>query len=65
VALPKLTLLGLHGSTVSDAAVPHIGRLRGLKTLQVELTSLTEEGVLKLKQMLPGCRISSHYPSTR
>jgi hypothetical protein len=64
-ALPDLTLLGLHGSTVSDAAISHIGRLRGLKVLQLTHTYVSEDGVLKLTQLLPDCQISSHYPSVR
>jgi len=58
--LGKLRVLNLKlNAGVSDAAVEHLGKLQGLKTLEVAQTGITPEGLRKLAVLLPGCRVDN------
>lgn len=52
-----LQMLMLRLTTTSDAAVPYIAQLKGLKELNIQYTQVTEAGVRQLKKELPNCRI--------
>ncbi|MEX1095980.1 MAG: hypothetical protein WED34_08015, partial [Planctomycetales bacterium] len=58
-ALSGLSGLYLNDTAVSDAAVPHLSRLGRLKILSIGGTRITWDGVRRLQQSLPGCRITN------
>jgi hypothetical protein len=51
--LKNLEQLVLAGSGVTDASIPHLERMKSLKTLGVNNAKLTPEGLAKLKTLLP------------
>lgn len=58
-SLKLLTALDLSGAaTVGDGAIPALGRLRGLRSLQLRGTAITESGVEALKKQLPNASIA-------
>ena len=57
-ALPRLEHLSLKLCVeVTDDVVPLLGRLKGLRTLSVTQSGISSEGVKRLSEMLPNCRI--------
>jgi len=55
--LTQLTRLELMGTQITDSGLRPLSNLRGLVYLDVRLTGVSAEGVAKLQQALPGCRI--------
>ena len=55
-ALTEFSLLESQG--INDASIPKLGTLKGLKNLNIYRTKISNEGVTKLKEMLPDCHIS-------
>jgi hypothetical protein len=54
--------LSLKQSNTSDAAIPYLAQLKGLKELNIEYTNITEDGVQRLLRGLPQCKIEHDYP---
>jgi hypothetical protein len=44
-------------STVTDAGVPHLARLKNLTDLDISRTEITDAGAEKLREQLPKCRV--------
>lgn len=55
--LPRLESLMLTLTFVSDAGLEHLAPIKSLTELQLKGTKVTQEGVAKLKRLLPHCRI--------
>lgn len=53
--LKKLTLCGSH---ITDKCVEYIGKLKHLESLDLSQTSISIRSVVRLRKMLPCCRIS-------
>lgn len=57
--LPRLRALNLRYNTgVTDASIPSILKLQHLKYLHVDFTSITEEGLQRLRDALPGVELT-------
>ena len=56
--LTTLRVLRLGRTLIDDAAVPALATLTGLKQLELTETGITEEGVARLQEALPNCRIT-------
>lgn len=54
---PRLRELNLFGTGVTDAAVPALARLAGLRSLYLGSTPMTAEAVQQLRVALPACEI--------
>jgi len=59
--LPALEDLDISNSEIGDEAVPHLGRLTGLRQLNVRYTCISRDGAKELKAALPHCRISNNW----
>ncbi len=59
---PQLEELSLNGTTVSDALLVHVAKLKSLKKVDLSGAKVTKEGVQKLRAALPGCSVLSSYP---
>jgi len=55
--LKSLQVLNLLRTGVTDAGLEHLQGLTGLDELGLRDTNVTDEGVKKLQQALPNCRI--------
>jgi hypothetical protein len=55
--LRKLKLLNLNGARVTDAGIAQLHDLKSLKEVLLGETGVTEDGIRKLQQALPDCRI--------
>ena len=55
--LTTLQSLILRQTQVTDAGLLHLGRLKNLRYLNLEHTRVSREGVAKLQQALPNCKI--------
>jgi hypothetical protein len=53
---PNLHLLRLEGPRVTDAALVHLKGLKGLDTLFLDGTRVTDEGKADLRRALPGLK---------
>jgi Leucine-rich repeat (LRR) protein len=53
----QLRTLDLKETKVSDTALEHIKGLTQLQSLSLTDTNVTDDGVKKLRQALPTCRI--------
>ena len=42
---------------ITDAAVEHLKKLTNLKTLDISLTQISNEGAKQLAEALPGCKL--------
>jgi hypothetical protein len=49
--------LGLDHTEVTDAAVPLLVPLAGLKSLDLYHTKISQEGVKRVREALPECRV--------
>jgi Leucine-rich repeat (LRR) protein len=56
-ALTQLQSLHLSGSQVTDASLEHLKALTNLQELHLQNTEVSDEGVKKLLQALPNCKI--------
>ena len=56
----RATSLTLSGPKYDDTAVEYITKLRDLRKLELHGTSLTPDGVARLRRSLPHCRIEQH-----
>ncbi|MGZ0169442.1 MAG: hypothetical protein ACKVHE_07795 [Planctomycetales bacterium] len=54
-----LTHLGIDGTFVTDTSIPVIASFKSLKYLNVSDTDMTDEGMKKLRDALPECRVES------
>jgi hypothetical protein len=50
-------VLNLEENEITDAGLEHLRGLTALESLNLSLTRVTDEGVAKLKQALPKCKI--------
>ena len=57
----NLTYLNLYGTAVSDAGLGQLAGLKNLRNLYVWQTKVTDEGIQKLKQALPGVDINKGW----
>jgi len=48
-------------TSVTDAGLEHLGGLKQLQYIELGRTNVTGEGVNKLQQALPKCRIDSDF----
>jgi len=55
--LPKLRSLDLRDTCVTDAGLGHLKGLSQLETLVLTNTRVTAEGIRRLQQALPDCRV--------
>jgi hypothetical protein len=53
----RATRLSLVGPAYTDAAVEHASRLKNLQVLTLERTSISDQGIARLRRELPQCRI--------
>lgn len=53
--LPRLTFLDLDETPITDASIPDLARLTSLRELSV--MSLSEDGMKRLQQALPNCKV--------
>ena len=56
--LPCLDYLMVGGDGVTDAGLQHLARLTQLRELHLFHANVTDEGVTKLQQALPNCKIT-------
>jgi hypothetical protein len=56
--LNNLEELHLLGTDVTDAGLAHLEKLTDLKSLFLDNTNVTSEGVEKLQRALPNCQIN-------
>ena len=54
-----LKQLGLIRTQISDAGLKHLAGLRQLESLYIAQTQVTDDGVRKLQDALPECRITT------
>jgi hypothetical protein len=60
-ALPQVTELGLVGGNFTDAGLLSLERMTGLKKLiLLRCPNVTNEGVARLRKVLPNCEINHH-----
>jgi hypothetical protein len=53
---PNLHILILEGPKVTDASLPHLKRLKQLRTINLRNTKVTDKGKLELQNELPNLR---------
>lgn len=58
-ALKQLKRLGLARTRITDGALEHLTGLNHLAELDLRLTNVTAEGVTKIEQALPRCKVGS------
>ena len=51
------TRLSLEGPAYTDAAIQHLSRLSSLKSLTLQRTKVSAQGLERLRQALPDCQI--------
>ncbi|HUF63840.1 MAG TPA: hypothetical protein VMN36_17310 [Verrucomicrobiales bacterium] len=56
-ALPRLEKLWLHDSAVTDGSVPRLARMRNLRLLDLRRSACAIDGIRRLREALPECRI--------
>ncbi len=56
--LTKLQTLCLYQTHIRDAGLPHLEGLTNLKSLDLRGTRVSIDGILRLQQALPNCKIS-------
>jgi hypothetical protein len=57
LGLTRLENLNLAETKVDDAALDTLQKLKSLKTVSVQLTSVTPEGAAKLESAVQGCKV--------
>ncbi len=57
LALEKLAVLGLADNPITDAAVEDLAQMKNLRALDLQGTLVTRQGVVRLRQALPGCAV--------
>jgi hypothetical protein len=57
--LQDLNLSTFSGNGLTDESVPHLSRLKKLKTLSIAGAKLTDTGLKSLQMALPGCTITT------
>lgn len=55
--MPKLTLLNLYGTAITDAGMPFLAGLKALRTLDLEKTALTDKGIASLSGLTSLTRV--------
>ena len=67
--MPQLTGLRLDSAAVTDAGAEILKSLKGLKTLNLYHTLVTDRGIETLKSALPNCKLlwdrGSNLPTRR
>ena len=53
----RATKLSLEGSAYTDSAIAHLSQLKDLKSLTLQRTQISDQGLQRLRQALPLCRI--------
>ncbi|HVX11916.1 MAG TPA: hypothetical protein VHC22_12100 [Pirellulales bacterium] len=56
-ALPRLRVLVLTSSAVTDAGLPHLHALREVESIDLRFTAVTDAGVARLRRALPHTRV--------
>lgn len=62
---PHLSVLNLSKTRVTDAGLKHLSVIRTLQELDLTETAVTPDGLRRLKEALPSCKISPEPPSER
>jgi Leucine-rich repeat (LRR) protein len=55
--LTRLARLDLDENKISDAAIPQLVALKGLKLLSIRSTKISRGGTKRLQDALPGCKV--------
>jgi internalin A len=55
----ELGTFGLGGNGITDASVPHLAKLKKLKSVGLAGSKLTDAGLKELRAALPGCTITT------
>ena len=63
--LDGLCWLGLNDTQIGDDSLRHLTGLSDLDHLDLRGTAVTAEGIARLQQALPGCRIVTDFPQSR
>jgi len=58
----RATKLSLEGPAYTDSAVEHLSQLNDLKSLTLQRTQISDQGLQRLRQALPLCRIERAQP---
>jgi Leucine-rich repeat (LRR) protein/energy-coupling factor transporter ATP-binding protein EcfA2 len=61
--LPSLLTLELSNNAIDDKWIPSLAKITQLKRLYLDATDISEDGLAKLKELMPGTNIeiSAHY----
>ena len=59
VQIPRLLHLSLNHTPVDNSAIELMQKIKSLKGLGLNGTKITKEGVAKLRELLPECRIEA------
>ena len=57
----RATKLSLQGPKFDDRVIKHLVKLTRLESLTLSNTQLSEEGIARLRQALPRCRIERSH----
>lgn len=55
--LPHLREVVLRGPAITDEVIPMLGEMRQLTLVDVQMTPVTDDGIRRLRAILPDCRI--------
>ena len=62
--IKQIKKLNLSGPWITDCTLEELGKLTHLDEINVYQSQVTSEGVAKLKQALPGCKVHAGRPSS-
>jgi hypothetical protein len=58
----RATKLSLEGPAYTDSAIAHLSQLKDLKSLTLQRTQISDQGLHRLRRALPLCRIERQQP---
>jgi hypothetical protein len=61
--LPSLSVLKINGAPISDECIDDLAKIQTLKTLELVDTSISKNGLAKLRKLLPNCRVNHRADS--